>query len=89
MTQIDFSKSLDLTSYDGSAVTVSGTLWSKRGIKDVAAGYQGNPDASPVLAKTSRQPDGSMIHGGGAFWTNQDADFKAIRQWIAEGAQNN
>lgn len=89
LSKIDFSKSLDLTSYNGSAVTVSGTLWNKRGIKDVTVGYQGSPDSSPVIAKTIKQQDGSMMHSGGAFWSTQDADYKAILQWIAEGAQNN
>ena len=38
---------------------------------------------------TKIQPDGVCIHPGGTFWTSDDADYKAIRQWIAEGAQNN
>lgn len=30
-----------------------------------------------------------VIHAGGEFWTQNDADYKAIRQWIAEGASRN
>jgi hypothetical protein len=88
-TQIDHSKSLDLISYDGSSVTSGGATWAKRGIRDMTAGYEDNPDASPVLAKTRRQADGSVIHGGGAFWSATDPDYRAIRKWIAEGAQDN
>jgi hypothetical protein len=50
----------------------------------MAAGYQGNPDASPVLSKTKKQEDGSVIHAGGAFWSPSDADYRALMQWIAE-----
>ena len=88
VTSIDHSNLLDLTSYDGSSVTVSDITWTKRGIKDVAVGFQENPDASPVLSKTSKQGNGSIIHAGGAFWSASDADYRAMRQWIAEGAQN-
>lgn len=28
-------------------------------------------------------------HAGGGHWTEDDADYKAIRQWIAEGGRNN
>jgi len=89
LTQIDYSKSLDLVSYSGSTVSSGNTTWTKRGIKDMTAGYQDDPDASPVLAKTRRQADGNVIHGGGVFWSTEDPDYRAIRQWIAEGAQDN
>jgi len=88
-TMIDHSKLLDLTSYNGSTVTVGSTAWVKRGIKDVTAGYQKNPDASPALAKTIMQMDGGVIHSGGAFWSAADADYQSIRKWIAEGARDN
>jgi hypothetical protein len=42
-----------------------------------------------VLLKTKRQRDGSVIHGGGAFWSPWDVDYRAVRQWISEGAMNN
>ncbi|MEK6673202.1 MAG: hypothetical protein AABY42_06965, partial [Nitrospirota bacterium] len=77
-TKIDYSKALDLTSYTGSTVTVSGTAWTKKGVSD--AGIRGS-----ILPKT----DGTMVHGGGKFWSAGDPDYEAIKKWIAEGAQNN
>ena len=69
--------------YEGSSVTVSGTTWTKQGVLGVV--NTAAPASSLLLAKTL---DGST-HGGGAFWTDQDADYKARLQWIAEGAQKN
>lgn len=83
LTVIDYSKAQDLTSYAGS--TVNGIV--KKGIADLTAGYQSDPDASPVLSHTLLQSSGTVTHGGGGFWTTLDGDYKAIRQWIAEGAQ--
>ena len=89
-TSIDYSSGQDLTSYSGSTVcVVSGNGVTKTGIKDVTHPYMADPDTSPVLLKTKIQPDGSAIHPGGTFWTADDADYKAIRQWIAEGAPEN
>jgi len=88
-TVLDYSKLLDLTSYDGSTVTVNNVTWIKRGIKDVTTGYQKKPDSSPVLLKTKKQPDGSISHPGGVFWSTSDADYRALRRWISKGAQNN
>ena len=79
VTSIDYSSGRDFQSYDGSTVTTI----TKPGIKDLTLPYQSNPDDSPVLVKTRIQ------HAGGTFWTPEDADYKAIRQWIAEGAKNN
>jgi hypothetical protein len=89
LTKIDHSKLLDLTSYSGSSVTVNNTTWTKRGIKDVTVAYQGNPYLSPVLSKTRIQQNSKIIHAGGAFWSTGDPDYRALKQWIAEGAQNN
>lgn len=83
LTVIDFSNGQDFTSYAGST---SGTT-EKKGIADFTAGYQADPDSSPVLLKTLSQSSGAVTHGGGGFWTQADGDYKAIRQWIAEGAQ--
>ncbi|HEY5997380.1 MAG TPA: hypothetical protein VIU29_10185, partial [Candidatus Deferrimicrobiaceae bacterium] len=88
-TVIDHSGALDLTSYRGSTVVVGATTWAKRGIADVAAGFGRNPDASPVLRMTRPQPGGAAVHPGGVFWSPADADYKAIRQGIAEGALEN
>jgi hypothetical protein len=89
VTKIDHSGALDLTSYNGSSVTVSGVTWTKRGAKDMSLVYQGNPDSSPLLVKTKLQHPGIVIHGGGGFWTATDDDYKAIKRWIAQGANNN
>ncbi len=57
---------------------------SKRGIEDVV--NVANPDASKMLVS----PMYGSQHGGGAAWRSaEDADYQAIRQWIAEGAKNN
>lgn len=80
-TSIDYSKALDLTTYTGS--TISGNV--KRGARDLATPYQANPDSSPLLAV----PSDDTIHPGGQFWTATDLDYKAVRQWISEGAANN
>lgn len=76
---LDFSSGLDLMTYEGS--TVSGVI--KVGIGDVV--NVSSPNASLVLSKTLE----GAVHGGGSFWTLQDTDYKAISQWIAEGAQKN
>jgi hypothetical protein len=89
LTKIDYSNSLDFTSYNGSSITVNNTPWLKRGIKDMTVDFRSNPDSSPVLLKTIKQQNSSVIHAGGAFWSALDADYKALRKWIAEGAQNN
>jgi hypothetical protein len=89
LTKIDYSKSLDLTSYSGSSVTVNNATWTKKGLKDMTVSYKSDPDSSPVLSKTRNQQNGNVIHSGGAFWSAGDADYRAFKQWIAEGAQNN
>ena len=85
-TQIDFSKVHDLTAYDDQTVTVSSTVWAKYGAGHYAAGYSAEPDQSLLLLKPKI---GGHDHGGGYYWSENDADYKAIRQWIAEGGQNN
>jgi hypothetical protein len=90
-TSIDYSSTRDYTSFAGSTVMSMGVTYAKTGwISDLASIYQANPDSSPLLTKTVMLPAGSApIHGGGAFWSPTDLDYKAIRQWIAEGALNN
>lgn len=78
-TSIDFSCSLDLINYQGSSV--SGKV--KRGVRSVV--NTANPGQSLMLQKTLP----GALHGGGAFWDQTDPDYLALRQWIAEGAQNN
>jgi hypothetical protein len=80
ITAIDFSSGQDFTSHTGSTV---GTI-VKKGIKDLV--NTSDPDASPVLSHTLLQSSGTVTHGGGGFWTPADGDYKAIRQWISEGA---
>jgi hypothetical protein len=90
----DYSKGLDLMTFEGSSVLVpaytphgSGPVpdktWSKQGILSVV--NITSPASSLILVKTLN----GSTHGGGSFWTDQDADYKAIRQWIAEGARKN
>jgi len=83
LTVVDFSNGQDFTSYNGST--------GKTGIKNftATAGYQSDPDSSPVLLHTLLQTSGTVTHGGGGFWTPADGDYKAIRQWITEGALDN
>lgn len=82
LTVVDYSGARDFTSYAGSTV---GAI-TKLGIRDLAVDFQSNPDSSPLLSKTLRQPPDTVTHGGGGFWSTSDGDYVAIRQWIAEGA---
>lgn len=89
LTVIDFSSRHDYTLYGGSTVytAATGTI-TKAGIIDVVT--PGSPDTSAVLLHTLMQSStGIVIHGGGGFWTPADGDYKAIRQWITEGALDN
>lgn len=83
LTFLDYSNGQDFTSYAGST---AGSI-VKKGIKDFTVDYQTDPDSSPLLLHTALQSSGTVTHGGGGFWTPADGDYKAIRQWIAEGAQ--
>jgi hypothetical protein len=92
-TTVDFSGGRDFTSYAGSTYTVQvGETTStivKPGVRDAVD--PANPDLSPLLVRTRRQPDDGrpLSHPGGSFWAEGDADYRAIRQWIAEGALDN
>jgi len=91
----DSSHGLDLMTYEGSAVFVASytphgataplpdTTWTKKGVQSVV--NTASPASSLMLVKTLN----GTSHGGGNFWSTQDADYKAILQWIAEGAQKN
>lgn len=86
----DYGAGLDLMSLDGSNVVVHGsagdTAYPKLGIRAVVA--TSAPDASLLLTKPLQ--GGPSPHGGGVFWTTPDhPDYRAIRQWIAEGANDN
>lgn len=90
-TTLDYSAGHDFTSYGGSSVDVtegSATVtWAKAGVRgavDPAA-----PATSRVLLKTLRQPAGTVIHAGGAFWTTDDAAYRVVLKWIEEGALDN
>jgi len=84
----DYGAGLDLMNLDGSSVTLvastgQSTTYTKVGIRDVASTEA--PDASLLLTK----PLQGGSHGGGAFWTTDHPDYRAIRGWIAEGARDN
>jgi hypothetical protein len=76
-TSVDYSCGLDLKNYEGSST--GGVV--KRGIRSVVD--IGNPAQSLLLNKTVP----GAQHGGGAFWDQMGADYLALKQWIAEGAQ--
>jgi hypothetical protein len=86
-TSIDYSNNQDLTSYAGSVYTNGTATIIKKGIKDLVS--VSIPDDSLVLKKTIVQDVGTTIHAGGSFWTINDADYQAVRQWIFEGAIEN
>jgi hypothetical protein len=84
----DYGADLDLVTYGGSAVEVHDstgavTTWTKRGVGAVV--NPSRPEASLLFAKTL--PGGQ--HGGGSFWDESSPDYRALRQWIAEGALEN
>jgi len=79
----DYGAGLDLLTYAGSAVAVGSTVYAKDGIGAIINTMY--PDASVLFAKTVY----GSTHGGGSFWSSADPDYVALRQWIAEGAQNN
>lgn len=78
-TVVDFSGNIDLTTY-GAA---DGTNGAKNGVKSII--NTANPDASKLFTATVK----GSTHSGGWFWSQADADYKAIKQWIAEGAKDN
>lgn len=84
----DYGANLDLMNLDGSSVTRvastgQSTTYTKVGIRDVASTTA--PEASLLLTK----PLQGGSHGGGAFWTPDHPDYRAIRDWVAEGARDN
>jgi hypothetical protein len=78
-TSIDYSGGLDLMFYEGSDVAVS-----KEGVESVVDTQ--HPEQSLLLLKTVSR---GIQHAGGVFWNNDSHDYRAIRQWIAEGALKN
>lgn len=86
-TSIDASNNQDFTSYAGSVYTSGTTTVIKLGIKDFINLM--DPDNSPVLKKTLVQAPGKTIHAGGSFWITDDADYRVVKQWITEGANEN
>lgn len=79
----DYGSDLDLMTYAGSMVSVGSTVYDKDGIETIVNTM--NPDASVLFGKTVY----GSTHGGGSFWSASDPDYRALRQWIEEGAQDN
>ncbi len=84
----DYGAGLDLQTYGGSSVDIHDSTgavrtWTKRGVREVV--NTDVPEASLLFAKTMA----GSTHGGGAFWTTESADYRALRTWIAEGALDN
>jgi hypothetical protein len=80
------------TTYGDETFNYSGGL-------DLSA-YNKEPESEMGLADivNSTYPEGSLLinkpltgsqHGGGSFWDVSDREFQVIKQWIAEGAQEN
>jgi hypothetical protein len=70
--------------YNPTTGVVIGTeMVTKRGVTAVID--LSSPSYSPLLVKTTS----GTSHGGGVFWGTSDADYMALRQWIAEGGRNN
>lgn len=90
-TSFDYSAAHDFTTYGGSSVVVTEggvmTTWTKQGVRGVADPLA--PGRSQALLKTLRQPAGTVVHAGGAFWTPEDPDYRLILKWIEEGALDN
>lgn len=82
-----YNGNLDLSRYcskTGSTnVAMCDASSRDKGIKDIVNTV--NPDASAILTSVIA----GSSHAGGSFWQTSAADYKAIRQWIAEGAKNN
>ena len=77
--QYQYDGGLNLMSY--SATGLGGTS-SVKGVSQILG---------TLLGKTTK-PLGnpqSVQHAGGWFWTETDADYKVIKQWIVEGALDN
>ncbi len=76
----DYSGGLDLSAYIKDPK-------NDKGIPEIVNTV--NPDFSLILSKTVT----GSTHSGGAFWDTyrdpSNIEFQVIRQWIAEGAQNN
>lgn len=82
-TTVDYSDGKDFTSYGGSTVD-SVTKDGFREFVDPEA-----PDLSEALITTRKRTDGTVEHAGGGFWTEDDADYRLLLQWITEGALDN
>ena len=74
--RFNYSGGLDLSSYTRDA-------GSENGILDMVE--LNEPIDSTLLVK----PLTGSIHAGGGFWNLGDPEYKAINQWIIEGASDN
>ena len=96
VTAVDYSGGLDLMTYEGSTVeapvyhptipmqVIGSETIAKSGVLSVV--NTAEPEESVLLLKTVA---GGGPHGGGAFWTDSSADYRALARWIAEGALKN
>lgn len=81
-TMYDFSGMHDLTAYEDQGTAP----WAKHGTGYYSKKDTDNPGMNALLIKTVK---GGQDHAGGTFWAPDHPDYKAIRQWIAEGGLNN
>lgn len=86
-TTFAYNGNLDLSRYcsktGAGGVPVCDASSRDKGIVDVV--NTANPDLSTILTTVIT----GSTHAGGSFWQSNAADFRAIRQWISEGAHNN
>ncbi len=74
----DYSGGLDLTSYKKDTA-------SAKGIQDVVD--TANPADSALLTHPLLEDTSNSACGD--WWSKKSAEYKAVKQWIAEGAKNN
>lgn len=85
--KVKYNGNLDLATYTGSSKKSTTTYARDKVISDVVNTV--NPDQSGLLSWVVQGSPESAAHSGGWFWKTTDPDYKAIRQWVSEGALNN
>jgi len=73
---LDYSGGLDLSGYGKDEDSTYGIL------DKINLDY-------PILSDLLIKPSEGGLHGGGAFWNSEHEEYRVIRQWITEGAQDN
>jgi hypothetical protein len=74
--RFNYSGGLDLSSYADDAGSEKGIL-DTVDLKD------------PIESRLLVKPLTGSTHAGGSFWNSGDPEYKAIKQWVIEGASHN